>query len=112
MWKWALQTKLADRLGLTVIVCHYPSGASKYNPIERKMFSFITKNWAGEPLTSYNKTLSLIKATKTEKGLEIGASLIEKVYEVGLKVGDEQMNSLNIKRAMVCPQWNYCITSR
>ena len=112
MWKWALQTKLADRLGLTVIVCHYPSGASKYNPIERKMFSFITKNWAGEPLTSHNKALSLIKATKTEKGLEIGASLIEKVYEMGLKVSNEQMDSLNIKHARVCPQWNYCITSR
>lgn len=112
MWKWALQTKLADRLGLTVIVCHYPSGASKYNPIEHKMFSFISKNWAGEPLTSYDKALSLIRSTKTEKGLEVGASLIEKEYKTGLKVSKEQMDSLNIKHARVCPQWNYCIRPR
>ena len=112
MWKWALQTKLADRLGLTIFVCHYPSGASKYNPIEHKMFSFISKNWAGEPLTSYNKALSFIKSTKTEKGLEVGASLIEKEYIVGLKVSKEQMDSLSIKRARVCPQWNYCIKPR
>jgi transposase len=112
MWKWALQTKLADRLGLTVFVCHYPSGASKYNPIEHKMFCFISKNWAGEPLTTYYKALSFIRSTKTEKGLEIGASLIEKEYKVGLKVSDEQMDSLSIKRARVCPQWNYCIKPR
>jgi len=112
MWKWALQTKLADRLGLTVFVCHYPSGASKYNPIEHKMFCFISKNWAGEPLTTYYKALSFIRSTKTEKGLEVGASLIEKEYKVGLKVSKEQMASLNIKHAKVCPQWNYCIKPR
>ncbi len=112
MWKWALQTKLADRLGLTVFVCHYPSGASKYNPIEHKMFCFISKNWAGEPLTTYYKALSFIRSTKTEKGLEVGASLIEKEYKVGLKVSKEQMDSLSIKRARVCPQWNYCIKPR
>lgn len=112
MWKWALQTKLADRLGLTVFVCHYPSGASKYNPIEHKMFCFISKNWAGEPLTTYYKALSFIRSTKTEKGLEVGASLIEKEYKVGLKVSNEQMDSLSIKRARVCPQWNYCIKPR
>ncbi len=112
MWKWALQTKIADRLGLTVIVCHYPSGASKYNPIEHKMFSFISKNWAGEPLTTYKKALSLIRSTKTTKGLKVGASLIKKEYKKGLKVSKEQMDSLSIKRAKVCPQWNYCISPR
>jgi len=112
MWKWSIQTKLADGLGLTVFVCHYPSGASKYNPIEHKMFSFISKNWAGEPLTSYYKALSFIKTTKTEKGLEVGASLIEKEYKLGLKVSNEQMDSLSIKHARVCPQWNYCIKPR
>jgi len=64
-WKWYLQTKLADRFGLIVHVCHYPPRASKYNPIERKMFSFISKNWADEPLTSNEKALSFIRSTTT-----------------------------------------------
>lgn len=112
MWKWCLQTNLTDRLGLTVHVCHYPSGASKYNPIERKLFSFITKNWAGEPLISHEKALSLIRSTKTESGLKVRAFLIEKEYEKGIKVSDEQMMSLNIKHAKICAQWNYCIRQR
>ena len=112
MWKWELQTRLADRLGLIVHICHYPSGASKYNPIERKMFSFISKNWAGEPLTSNEKALDFIRSTKTRDGLEIIATLIEKEYKKGLKVSNEQMESLNIKRARICPRWNYCIRAR
>ncbi|MHA1147980.1 MAG: ISAzo13 family transposase [Promethearchaeota archaeon] len=111
-WKWGLQTKLADRFGLNVHVCHYPSGASKYNPIERKLFSFISKNWAGEPLISYEKALGFISSTKTEGGLEVSASLVEKEYETGIKVSNEQMASLNIKHAKTCPQWNYCIRPR
>jgi hypothetical protein len=111
-WKWELQTKLADRFGLIVHVCHYPPGASKYNPIERKLFSFISKNWAGEPLISYEKALSFIRSTSTENGLEVGAALIEKEYEKGLMVNNEQMGSLNIKHAKICPQWNYCIRPR
>jgi transposase len=112
LWKWGLQTKLADRFGLTVHVSHYPPGTSKHNPIEHKMFSFISKNWAGEPLTSVEKALSFIRSTKTEQGLEVGATLIEKEYEKGLKVSNEQMKSLNIKHAKTCPQWNYCIRPR
>ena len=112
LWKWELQTKLADRFGLTVHVCHYPPGTSKYNPIEHKMFSFISKNWAGEPLTSYEKALGFISSTRTEGGLEVCATLIEKEYERGLKVSNEQMKSLNIKHAKTCPQWNYCIRPR
>jgi len=111
-WKWFLQTKLADYFGLTVHVCHYPSGASKYNPIERKLFSFITKNWAGEPLTSNEKALSFIRSTKTENGLKVKAFLVEKEYKKGIEVSDEQMRSLNIKHSKVCPQWNYCIRPR
>lgn len=111
-WKWELQTKLADSLGLTVIVCHYPSGASKYNPIEHKLFSFISINWAGEPLTSYDKALGLISSTKTEKGLKIEARLVDKEYKTGVKVSDEQMNSLNIEYHGDCPEWNYTIKPR
>jgi len=92
-WKYELQTKLADRFGLTVTVCHYPPGASKWNPIEHMLFSFISINWAGEPLISYEKALGFISSTTTEKGLKVEAHLVDKEYEKGLKVSDEQMNS-------------------
>ena len=78
LWKWELQTKLADRFRLTVHICHYPSGASKYNPIERKLFSFISKNWAGEPLTSTEKALNFINSTKTKNGLRVRGFPVEK----------------------------------
>lgn len=111
-WKWDLQTKLADRFGLEVFVCHYPPGASKYNPIERKLFSFISKNWAGEPLTGFEKALSFIRSTTTETGLKVSATLVEKEYEKGIEVSEEQMKSLRIKRTKVCSQWNYCFKPR
>ena len=111
-WKWKLQTKLVDRFGVVVYICHYPPGASKYNPIERKLFSFISKNWAGEPLTSFDKTLSFIGATTTKARLKVNAMLIEKEYKKGLKVSEEQMKSLRITRVKACPQWNYCIRPR
>jgi len=112
LWKRDLQTKLADRFGLNVYVCHYPSGASKYNPIERKVFSFISLNWAGQPLTSYRKALELIKSTSTETGLTVNATLVEKEYKTGIKVSNKAMNSLRIKQACTCPQWNYCVSPR
>ena len=112
LWKQELQTKLADRFGLNVYVCHYPSGASKYNPIERKVFSFISLNWAAEPLTSYAKALDLIKSTHTKTGLTVNATLIEKEYETGIKVSDKEMKSLRVKAAYICPQWNYCVSPR
>ncbi|MHA1624342.1 MAG: ISAzo13 family transposase [Promethearchaeota archaeon] len=112
MWKWALQTKLADRFGLSVHVCHYPPGASKYNPIERKLFCFISKNWAGEPLTNVEKALGFINSTKTEGGLKVRGFSVEKEYKKGIKVSNEQMESLNIKHAKICPKWNYCISPR
>ena len=111
-WKRDLQTKLADRFGLEVYVCHYPPGASKYNPIERKLFSFISKNWPGEPLTSFEKALSFIRSTRTETGLKVSATLVENEYEKGVEVSDAQMKSLSIKRIKACPQWNYCIRPR
>ncbi len=111
-WKHELQTKLSDRFGLTVTVCHYPSGASKWNPIERRLFSYISINWAGEPLTSYEKALGFIRSTTTEKGLKVEAQLVDKDYKKGLKVSVEQMNSLNIESHPVCPEWNYTIKPR
>jgi transposase len=111
-WKWDLQTKLADRFGLEVYVCHYPPGASKYNPIERKLFSFISKNWAGEPLTGFDKALGFIRSTTTETGLKVSATLVDKEYEKGIELSEEQMKSLSIKRIKACPQWNYCLRPR
>ncbi len=111
LWKWCLQTKLADSLDLTVIVCHYPSGASKYNPIEHWFFSFISINWSREPLRSYDKALGFINSTKTEKGLEVDAYLVDKKYKKGLKVSDEQMKSLNIEYHGDSPKWDYTIKS-
>lgn len=111
-WKRDLQTKLADRFGLEVYVCHYPPGASKYNPIERKLFSFISKNWAGEPLTSFEKALSFIRSTTTETGLKVSATLVENMYEKGIRVSEEEMKTLSIKRNKICSQWNYCFRPR
>lgn len=108
-WKADLQAKLADRFGLTVTVCHYPPGASKYNPIEHQVFNIISENWAGEPLISYEKALGYIRSTKTEQGLKVDAVLVEKAYQKGLKVTDEEMEALNIEHAQVCPNWNYTI---
>jgi len=112
LWKWELQKKLAERLGLTVHVCHYPTGASKYNPIEHRLFSFISINWAGEPLTSFEKALKFINSTKTEKGLEVKAHLVDKKYQKGIKVSDEQMKSLSIEYQGECSKWNYMIKPR
>lgn len=112
MWKWELQTKLADQHGLNVHISHYPSGTSKYNPIERMLFSNISKNWAGEPLISYDKALGFICSTSTENGLKVKAYLVDKEYQKGLKVSDEQMKSLYIVYQDVCPKWNYTLRPR
>jgi hypothetical protein len=109
MWKKQLQTQLANRLGVTVTVCHYPTGCSKYNPIEHKMFSSISNNWAGVPLRTFETVLNYIRGTVTTTGLKIKAYLNEKIYEKGLKVTDAEMKALNMVRSKVCPQWNYTI---
>ncbi len=109
MWKKQLQMQLADQLGLTVTLCHYPTGCSKYNPIEHKMFSFISNNWAGKPLRTFETVLNYIRGTVTTTGLKVMACLNEKVYEKGLKVTDAEMKELNLVRDEVCPQWNYTI---
>jgi transposase len=111
-WKWELQAKLADQFGLTVHVCHYPSGASKYNPVERRLFSYISIHWAGEPLTSYEKAIGFIESTTTGEGLTVTARLINKEYQKGIKISDEQMASLQIERHDICPKWNYIIHPR
>jgi hypothetical protein len=109
MWKKQLQIQLADRLGITITVCHYPTGCSKYNPIEHKLFSFISNNWAGKPLRTFETLLNYLRGTATTTGLKVKAYLNEKIYEKGLKVTDAEMKALNLEHSKVCPQWNYTI---
>ena len=112
LWKRDLQEKVVDRFALTLTVCHYPTGASKWNPIEHRLFNEISKTWAGCPLRSFDDVLHYINDTKTETDLMVQAHLVTKSYETGVKVPDEQMDALNIEFHDVCPQWNYTIRPR
>jgi transposase len=110
-WKYHLQ-EIADEFGISVTVCHYPPGTSKWNKIEHRMFSFISMNWQGEPLVSYETILNLISGTRTRGGLRIKARLDTKEYEKGIEITDEQMESVNIESHAVHPNWNYTICFR
>lgn len=112
LWKEQLQTKLVDAFGLPVTVSHYPPGASKWNPIEHRLFSEISKTWAGTPLTSIDLMLDCIRDTKTAAGLTVQATLVDKTYSKGIKVSDQQMAQLVIERHATCPNWNYTIRPR
>jgi hypothetical protein len=112
VWKRDLQVKVVDAFGLTVTVCHYPTGASKWNPIEHRLFSEISKTWAGCPLRSYDLLLYYIQDTNTQTGLAVQSYLVTETYETGVKVLDEEMDALNIEFHDVCPQWNYTIRPR
>ena len=112
LWKQQLQAQLADALGLEVTVCHYPSGTSKWNPIEHRLFGPISINWAGKPLRSLETMLAFIRGTATETGLKVKAFLLEGTYERGIKVSDQQMRLLNLVRHETCPSWNYTIKPR
>jgi hypothetical protein len=109
-WKTELQSQLADSLGLTLTVAHYPTGASKWNPIEHRLFSEISKNWAGEPLDSYQKILNFIRSTRTETGLSVTAQLDRRNYPTGTEPTPEQLQSLRLKPHEVLPKWNYTIS--
>jgi hypothetical protein len=109
LWKYTLQHHLVDALGLNVTVCHYPTGASKWNWVEHRLFSAISANWAGEPLTSYTKMLNFLNATTTQQGLVVKATLCETQYATGIKIPDERMASLNLLKHDTLPQWNYTI---
>lgn len=112
VWKRDLQEKVADALNLVVTVCHYPTGTSKWNPIEHRLFSEISKTWAGCPLRSFDDILHYISHTKTETGLTVQAHLITQKYETGVKVPDHEMDALNVRFHDLCPQWNYTIYPR
>jgi hypothetical protein len=111
-WKYALQEQVADRFDLEVTVCHYPTGASKWNPIEHRLFSEISKHWAGQPLDSYDTLLRLIGETKTHTGLRVKTRLITKHFETGKKISSEQMRQLSLVKHPVLPEWNYTLFPR
>ncbi len=112
VWKQQLQEQVADRFGLTVTVCHYPTGTSKWNPIEHRLFSEISKTWAGCPLRTFELALHYMRQTKTQTGLKVQAHLVTQDYALGVKVSDAQMDALHLQRHAVCPQWNYTIRPR
>jgi len=108
LWKMELQ-RLADDLGLPVSVCHLPPGTSKWNKIEHRLFSFISQNWRGKPLLSYETIIKLISATRTEQGLTVQCALDENLYEKGRRVSDEEMATLKLYRHRFHGEWNYTL---
>ena len=108
-WKHGLQTRLCERHGLAVTVAHYPSGASKWNPIEHRLFSEISKNWAGHPLDGYPTLLNHIRTTTTATGLSVRARLVRTHYPKGRVITDAKMRELNLVIDPTLPKWNYTL---
>lgn len=111
-WKQQVQFQLADQFGIEVFVCHYPTGASKWNPIEHRLFSQISLNWAGKPLRTFEAMLGYIRSTTTQAGLTVKAFLVERVFQKGVKVSPQERRSLHLVRRRVCPNWNYILKPR
>lgn len=111
-WKERLQVQVCDRFRLRVTVCHYPTGCSKWNPIEHRLFSHISRTWGGVPLRTVQTVLGTIRATTTTTGLEVNAVLNTASYPTGQKVTDQQMTTLQLERHAVCPLWNYTLHPR
>jgi transposase len=108
LWKVELQ-RLANELGLEISVCHFPPGTSKWNKIEHRLFSFISMNWRGKPLTTYQVIVNLIAATTTAKGLRVKARLDPKAYPAGVKVSAADVESVNLRPARFHGDWNYTV---
>jgi len=111
LWKISLQA-LADDLHMKLHVCHFPPGTSKWNKIEHRLFSFITQNWRGKPLASLQTIVNLIASTKTRKGLTVKAAIDNKQYETKIKVSDEELARVKLKRHDFHGDWNYTIIPR
>jgi hypothetical protein len=111
-WKAFLQTHLADKYGISVTVCHYPPGTSKWNPIEHRLFSEISKNWQGQPLDSHETVINYIRTTTTKGGLKVDAELVDKEYERGIKVSKEEFDSLSVTFHRSAKKYNYTIQPR
>jgi len=111
VWKHEMQ-RFADRSGLTIHVSHFPPGTSKWNKVEHRLFSFITMNWRGRPLRTYETVVSLIGNTRNEGGLVVKARLDRRHYPIGKKVTDEEMRGIRIERHDFHGDWNYTIRAR
>ncbi len=111
LWKVELQ-KLADETGLRIAVCHFPPGTSKWNKIEHRLFSYITQNWRGQPLRSFQTIVNLIAATTTKTGLKVHAELNTETYQSGIKISDEELAQVKIRRDKFHGDWNYEIQPR
>jgi len=109
LWKTALQ-RLANETGLSIAVCHFPPGTSKWNKIEHRLFSFISQNWRGKPLISHEVIVNLIAATTTKKGLKVECALDTNRYPSGVKVTDKELSRVNIERDPFHGEWNYTIS--
>lgn len=109
VFKYRIQKQLCDVYGLTVKICHYPPGASKWNPIEHRLFSAITKNWEGKPLRTLKTALNYIRTIRTKSGLKARAVWVRKKYKTGEKVSQTDMDAIKISRSKVLPDWNYTI---
>jgi len=108
LWKWELQ-QFADRTGLSITVCHFPPGTSKWNKIEHRLFSHIAMNWRGKPLVSLAVIVSLIGATTSRKGLHVRSEIDHGTYPAGIRISNEQMAQLNLERHRFHGDWNYTI---
>ena len=108
LWKYELAL-FAEETGLEIHVSHFPPGTSKWNKVEHRLFCFITKNWQGKPLIDINTTVNLISSTKTETGLSVKCVVDNQIYQTGLKVSDDDFETIDIERASVNPSWNYVI---
>jgi hypothetical protein len=106
LWKVELQ-KLADETGLRIAVCHFPPGTSKWNKIEHRLFSYITQNWRGQPLRSFQTIVNLIAATTTTTGLKVHAELNTETYQAGIKISDQELAQIKIRRDKFHGDWNY-----
>ena len=111
-WRYHLQDRLCDQHGLKVTVCHFPTGASKWNPIEHRLFSEISKNWAGKPLDSYATMLKFIRKTRSTTGLRVTAQLDTRSYIKGETFSKQEMNQLSLVRHETLPKWNYSLSPR
>jgi transposase len=111
LWKLELQ-KLADETGLRMIVCHFPPGTSKWNKIEHRLFSYISQNWRGKPLRSFQTIVNLIAATTTQTGLKVHAELNTDSYPAGIKVSDQELAQVKLRRDKFHGDWNYEIEPR
>jgi len=110
LWKQQLQEQLCDGLGLTVTVCHYPTGCSKWNPVEHRLFGPISVNWAGKPLRTFDTLLAYIRGTTTTTGLAVQAVRVDGDYPTGRSASDAEMDALRLTRHEVCSKWNYTIS--